>query len=87
MLPVNGSHTIRKIPFLEESISNGTPVVLLWHSHELIHQAVPDDLAHLAHDSGYCAVPHTVTETDGSKGITSGKVSVKNKETKNIIQQ
>ncbi|XP_030634822.1 microfibril-associated glycoprotein 4-like [Chanos chanos] len=44
MLAIDGARGVWEVSQLKETLSNGTPVLLGWHWHEVIHQAVPDDL-------------------------------------------
>ena len=49
MLAIDGAHAVWKVPPLKETHSNVTPLLLGWNWHEVIHQAVPNSMAHISH--------------------------------------
>ena len=75
MLPIDGTTAEREVPPLLEPLCNHSPLLCSGHSHELLHQAVPNSRDHIRDDGSHGGGPDPEAVGDRSKRITTSQES------------
>ncbi|KAL7382076.1 hypothetical protein ABVT39_016675 [Epinephelus coioides] len=73
MLPIHSATAERKIPPLLKPLCDGPPLLCGGHSHELLHEAIPNSCDYSWNYQGNSGDPNAEAVRNGPEGVTSGQ--------------
>ncbi len=77
MFAIDGTKAVREVPPMEEVSGDASPVFSGGDWHDLLHQGVPYCPGDLSNNPCHGAHSHTIAESYGAVGVSSGQESAK----------